>query len=124
MKEGNKLKDMKCIDVFDENYYSLIEEVEIIKEKKLIKLKSELIKNLPFKKGDIIYNVTGIIEIKTIDIKVSYNGRGERLPTQLRFTGPKYKWVKGGLVTRTKTQKNGNLHYYGKIKKIDKCYVV
>jgi len=61
---------------FENEYNSLIVELELLKNKKIAKLKDKFSKKQPFKKGDIIYNVTGtgIIKIDSIDFKISYNG--------------------------------------------------
>ena len=75
-------------------------------------------------KGDIIYNVTGIIKIDSIDFEIAYNGRGELLPIHAVFSGVKYKWIKGGFVIPTKNKQRGSLNSYGDLKMIDKNNIV
>jgi len=115
---------MEIIEKFEEGYNSLIVELELLKNKKITELKDKFSKKLPFKKGDIVYNVTGIIKIDCIDFKTGYNGRNELLPIHATFSGIKYKWLKGGFVTPTKIKQKGELHSYGDLKKIDKNKIV
>ncbi len=112
------------VQKFESEYKSLMLELEILKTKKINKLKDEFSKKLPFKKGDVIYNVTGIIKIDNIDFKIVYNGRGELLPVHVVFSGVKYKWIKDGFVSRTKNEQIVFLNSYGNLKKIDKNNIV
>jgi hypothetical protein len=111
---------MEVIEKFEDEYNSLMLELEMLKNKKITKLKDKFVKILPFQKGDIVYNVTGIIKIDSIDFEIGYNGRGELLPIHATFSGIKYKWYKGGFVRPTKSKQRGNLYSYGNLKKIDK----
>jgi len=118
------LEKMEAIEKFEDEYNSLMLELDMLENKKINKLKDKFVKKLPFKKGDIIYNVTGIIKIDNIDFKIGYNGRGELLPIYATFSGVKYKWVKDGFVTPTKNKQRGDLHSYGNLKRIDKSKIV
>ena len=111
---------MEVLEKFEDEYNSLMLELERLKTKKTNKLKDKFFKKLPFKKGDIIYNVTGIIKIDSIDFEIAYNGRGELLPIHAVFSGVKYKWIKGGFVIPTKNKQRGSLNSYGDLKMIDK----
>lgn len=115
---------MEVLEKFEDEYNSLMLKLEISKTKKINKLKDKFFKKLPFKKGDIVYNVTGIIKIDSIDFKIGYNGRGELLPIHATFSGVKYKWIKDGFVTPTKNKQRGDLHFYGNLKRIDKSKIV
>lgn len=115
---------MDTIKNLEEEYDSLMVELELMKNKKVTELKNKFYQKLPFKKGDIIYNVTGIIKIESIFFKIDYNGRGDRLPIHATYKGTKYKWVKDGLITPTKNKDKGELHSYGVLKKIDNSKVV
>ena len=115
---------MISIEKFEDDYKSLMLELERLKTKEINKLKDKFFKKLPFKKGDIIYNVTGIIKIDSVDFKIGYNGRGELLPIHAVFSGVKYKWIKGGFVTPTKNKQRGSLNSYGDLKKIDESNII
>jgi len=115
---------MEAIGKLEDEYNSLMLELEILKAKKINNLKDKFVKELPFKKGDIVYNVTGIIKIDNIDFEIGYNGRGELLPIHATFSGVKHKWLKGGFITPTKRKQIGNLYSYGNLKKVDKSKIV
>jgi hypothetical protein len=104
------------------DYSHLIDEIEELKSERISKLKAKYIKKSPFGRGDLIYNVTGIIRITSIDFEIEYNGRGELLPISVIYNGIKYKWIKGGFVSPTKRKEMGSLRWYTgcSIKKIDK----
>ena len=114
----------EIIKKLEEEYDSLISKLEIEKHIKISKLKDNYKEKLDIKIGDIIYNVTGIIKIESLDFKIRYNGRGDRLPVHIIFKGTKYKWIKGGLISKIKNNQKGELYSYGNLKKIDKSKVL
>ena len=115
---------MDVIEKFENEYNSLMLELEMLKNNKINKLKDKFVKKLPFKSGDIVYNVTGIIKIDNIDFEIGYNGRGELLPIHATFSGIKFKWIKDGFITPTKSKQRGKLYSYGNLKKINKSKIV
>jgi hypothetical protein len=111
-------------EVFDNELDSIEVEVNEYRKKKIEKLKKKYIKKLPIKKGDIIYNVTGIIKVETIEFSIGFNGRGERIPSHAIYKGIKYKWNKGGTVSLTVKKSYGSLHSYSELKAICNSKVV
>ena len=109
---------------FDMDLEKLLNELEQEKNKRINKLINKHRRKLDIKLGDIIYNVTGIIKVEDIDFKIAYNGRGERSVTTIIYSGTKYKWIKGGFITKTKSTQKGNLYSYSDLKKIDKSKVI
>jgi len=106
-----------------EGVISINKELELLKKKRYDKYKSKIIKSIGFKKGDIVYNVTGVIRITGFDICLeNYNGYGELLQPTISIKGDCLVWFKGGYVKNTKTYKEKTLDYYGvdTIKKIHK----
>lgn len=124
----NEEKANKVISEFEDEYDSLISELDKLKYKRLNSLKNKfydkLESKLTFKRGDIIHNVTGMIKLDSFEFVIGYNGRGEQLPTRTIFKGIKYKWVKGGFVTRTKNKEIGEISYLSTIKRIDSSKVI
>lgn len=119
------LKNMdNFIKSFDEELDIIEKEIAILKNKKTNNLKEKFTKKLDIKKGDIIYNVTGIIKVDNIKFNICVNERGEKLSTYITFIGDKYKWVKGGYITRTKNKELGSLYSYSNLKKIDKNKII
>ena len=109
---------------FDNALDNIEIEVNEYRRKKIDKLKDKFVKKLPIKKGDIIYNVTGIIKVETIEFSIGFNGRGERIPSHVIYKGTKYKWNKGGTVSLTVKKSYGSLHSYSELKHIPKSKVV
>ena len=115
---------MKEIEIFDIEFNSLILELELEKQIRILNLKNKHIDKLDIKVGDIIYDVTGIIKVGDIDFHVGYNGRGGSWPTFVEYIGLKYKWVKGGFVTKSKHNQIGELYSYSDLKKIDSNKII
>ena len=111
------MKDI--IESFDTNLVALEKKHQLEMNNEISKLKYSLIKKVDIKIGDIIYNVTGIIKVESIEFNTGVNGRGEKLPTYIAFKGRKYKWLKDGYVTKTKHNDYGTLYSYSSLKKID-----
>jgi hypothetical protein len=103
------------MEEFNKELENLLFDLEQIKIGKINELKNKYKNKLNIKIGDIIYNVTGIIQVEDIDFVIS-----DRFPSHVVFKGTKYKWIKDGFITKTKTNKKGELYSYSNLKMIDK----
>ena len=96
---------------FEKEYADIIKKIENLKKNKINKIKNKFIKKLPFKTGDIVYNVCGIIKIENIEF--IFPQSISEFYFHVEYIGSKYKWIKDGFVVPAKSKVKGKLYSYG-----------
>lgn len=96
------------------------QEIESLRIQKINEVRDKYLKEIDHLKGQLIYNVTGIIMVENISIKTFINRKGKRITHEVSLEGPSYKWIKGGGVKKSR----GRNIIQNEYKIIDKSKIV